>query len=74
MSKSSNVVIRNLNEIDEEDRWENNKDLAEHLIHDVLDLTEVEVISATRIPETKADDRNRMMIVALSNRSMRGIM
>ena len=45
---------------------------AQHLIHDVLDLTEVEVISATRIPETKADDTSRMMIVALSNRSMRG--
>ena len=43
-----------------------------HLIHGVLDLTEVEVISATRIPETKADDRNRMMIVSLSNGSMRG--
>ena len=65
---------------------ENDKDLVEHLIHDVLDLTEVEVdltevevdqtevevILATRIPETKADDRKRVMIVALRNSSMRG--
>ena len=43
----------------------------EHLIHDVMDLTEVEVMSATRIPERKADDKNILMIVALSNRSMR---
>ncbi|KAI0239555.1 hypothetical protein LSAT2_009718, partial [Lamellibrachia satsuma] len=33
----------NLDEIDEEGRWENDKDLLDHLIRDVLDLTEVEV-------------------------------
>ena len=43
----------------------------EHLNHDVMDLTEVEVMSATRILETKAYDKNILMIVALSNRSMR---
>ena len=60
------MVIRNLDEIDEEGRWENDKDLVEHLINDV------EVILATRIPETKADDRNRIMIVALGKQSIRG--
>ena len=66
------MVIRNLDEIDEEGRWENDVNLVEHLIHNVLDQTEVDVISAARIPEAKADDRNIMMVVALSNCSLGG--
>ena len=62
------MVTRNLDEIDKEGRWENDIDLVEHLIHDVLNQTEVEVISATRIPKTKADDRNRIVVVTLNKK------
>ena len=72
-SKCSHLVMRNLDEIVEEGRWENNTNLVEHLIHNVLDQTKVDVISAARIPEAKADDMNIMMVVALSNCILGGI-
>ena len=46
----------------------------EHLIHNVLDQTKVDVISAARIPEAKADDMNIMMVDALSNCILGGLL
>ena len=51
-AKSANVIIRNLEEIDEEGRWNDGKEFVEHLVHNVMGHNDVEVISTgSRVPE-----------------------
>ena len=67
-AKSANVIIRHLEEIDEEGRWKDDKELVEHLVHNVLGQKYVEVISTGRVPENRIDCRNRLVVVTLGNR------
>ena len=52
-AKSANAIIRNLEEIDEGGRWNDDKELVEHLVHNVLGQKDVEVISTGRVPENR---------------------
>ena len=70
-SKSANVIIRNLEEIDEEGRWNDDKELVEHLMHNVLGQKDVEVISTGRVPKNRIDGRNRLVVVTLGTRNMK---
>jgi hypothetical protein len=69
-AKSANVIMRNLEEIEEGGRWNDDK-LVEHLVHNVLGQKDVEVISTGRVPENKIDGRNRLVVVTLRTRTMK---
>ena len=70
-AKSANVIIRNLEEIKEGGRWKDDKELVEHLVHNVLGQKDVEVVSTGRVPENKIDGRNRLVVVTLGTRTMK---
>ena len=70
-AKSVNVIIRNLEEIEEGGRWKDDKELVEHLVHNVLGQKGVEVVSTGRVPENKIDGRNRLVVVTLGTRTMK---
>jgi hypothetical protein len=70
-AKSANVIIRNLEEIEEGGRWKDDKELVEHLVHNVLGQKDVEVVSTGRVPENKIDGRNRLVVVTLGTRTMK---
>jgi len=70
-AKSANVIIRNLEEIEEGGRWNDDKELVEHLVHNVLGQKDVEVVSTGRVPENRIDGRNRLVVVTLGTRTMK---
>ena len=70
-AKSANVIIRNLEEIEEGGCWNDDKELVEHLVHNVLGQKDVDVISTGRVPENKIDGRNRLVVVTLGTRTMK---
>ena len=51
--------------------WKDGEELVEYLVHNVLEQKEVELVSVTRVPEMKTEDRNRLMGVTLRNRNMK---
>ena len=72
-AKSANVIIRNLEEIEEGGRWKDEKELVEHLVHNVLGQKYVEVIltGSGRVPENRIGGRNRLVVVTLGTRTMK---
>ena len=70
-AKSANVIIKNLEEIEEGGRRKDDKELVEHLVHNVLGQNDVEVVSTGRVPENKIDGRNRLVVVTLGTRTMK---
>ena len=70
-AKSANVLIRYFKEInrDEDGGWKDDRELLEHLVHNVLEQKEVEEVSVTRVPDM--EDRNILTVVTLGNSNMK---